>query len=791
MSGPVPSGAPGAAGAMWLLARLRLLRILNMFSAFQGRKGANAKSRSATGGKRGARWILAPLVAFGMLFTFANVSRTSLLNLHCKIDHAGHCAAALSQAPREQAMAAIGASLHAAPFSPALAAAATLVLLLLWLVSFLLPLGSRELAQADWDLEWLVTLPVRRGTLLWGRLLERSVANPGGILALWPTCSMLAWYAGHGWLAPPMGAAVAFVLLGLAALARTLADTGLRLSLPPSQLRNLQAMASLLCMPLMYMAISYSIWSNNSFTMDWARAFPAWTLWTPPGLAVRALTDRGAAQAWGAAALLLAQSAALLWAGVALLKHQLRHGVVASGAREAGRAAAGGQAALDDAAAPRWRVGTTLQRRELRLLGRDRAFLVQSLLVPVVIVGSQLLFNGQLSSVTLIGENQQLMAAIAFGIGSYVLMLSAFQTLNTEGNALWMLYTFPRSIEAMLKEKAQLWGALALLYPLIVFGVGLAYSPVFDWRLAGLAAIALAGIPIYTGIAVSLGIFACDPMAQELQARIRPSYSYLYLMLCSLYVYALYAPEWIQSVTIVILTGSLSLALWQKARDELPYLLDPAASPPARVALSDGLIAATLFFVLQALGRMLLARDGHTGLYHTVYAFAIAGAAVYALTRLVYWRHKTGGVPEVLHADAGGKAAALGAATRHGLAAAAVAVLFGAGYLALIRETQWWPAKPPSELRWLVALSVCAAPVFEEFIFRGLIHNGLRRLAGAWPAALGSAALFAIVHPSTAIMPVFVLGLCTAWAYERCKSLLAPMLVHAAYNGAVLAIQAG
>eukprot|EP01034_Spumella_vulgaris_P006771 gene6771-8632_t len=245
---------------------------------------------------------------------------------------------------------------------------------------------------------------------------------------------------------------MALPLLMLAAMMRTLADTGLRLSLPASQLRNLQALASILSMPLMYVGISYSMWSNDSFTVDWARNFPAWSLWTPPGLAVQALTASAAAGAAQAAALLLAQTALLLVAGMALLRHQLRHGVVASGARESAKASAsasarrlaqadqaGHTAPSSPAIAPRWRIGTILQRRELMLLGRDRNFLAQSLLIPVVIIVSQLLVSGQLSSITLLGQDQQLMAVIAFGIGSYVLLLSAFQAVNTEGNALHVL----------------------------------------------------------------------------------------------------------------------------------------------------------------------------------------------------------------------------------------------------------------------------------------------------------------------------------------------------------------
>jgi membrane protease YdiL (CAAX protease family) len=786
---------------MWLLARLRLLRLFNMFSGIRFGKAANTRSRAATRGKRSGRWVLGALVGAGMLASFLNLAHNSVLNLDCKINAPEVCARATDAISAAQALA--GAQLHVAQLSTALAAALALQVFLMWLESFLMPLASRELAQADWDLEWLVTLPMRRGPLLWARLLERSVANPTGILALWPLCAVLAWYGHHGWASPLLGAAVALVLLMLAALFRTLADTGLRLSLSPSQLRNLQALASVLSMPLLYIAISFSIWSNTSFTLDWARSFPAWTLWTPPGLAVQALMSTSAAAAWQAAALLLAQAAVLLAAGMALLRFQLRHGVVATGAREAAKRqpeaveaavtayAASGAATSDAAPAPRRRaLITTLQRRELLLLGRDRNFLVQSLLIPVILVLSQLLVNGQLSSIMLLGQDQQLMAAVAFGIGSYVLLLSAFQTLNTEGSALWMLYTFPRSIAGMLKEKALLWGVLALLYPMLVFATGLYFTPRFNWPLLAYAAIVAAGIPIYTLIAVSLGVFACDPLAQETQARVRPTYSYLYLLLCSLYVYALYAAEWIQTLAIIILTASLAMALWQKANDELPYLLDPAASPAARVSVSDGLIAVTLFFVLQLLALAMLNQGRASTAQTTALAFAIAGSAVYALMRLLYWRHKTSGVPAVLNAAGhGSRAAAVMPALRAGLAGAAVAAAFGIGYLWLLRGTPWLSTQALRNLQWLVPVSVLAAPVFEEFIFRGLVFGGLRRQMGALPAAISSAALFAIVHPAQAMVPVFVVGLVTAWAYERSKSLLAPMLVHAVYNAVVTGMQ--
>jgi hypothetical protein len=84
---------------------------------------------------------------------------------------------------------------------------------------------------------------------------------------------------------------------------------------------------------------------------------------------------------------------------------------------------------------------------------------------------------------------------------------------------------------------------------------------------------------------------------------------------------------------------------------------------------------------------------------------------------------------------------------------------------------------------------VLAAPLCEEFIFRGLIFGGLRRSMPVWQAVVVSAAVFAAVHPTLSLLPVFVVGLCTACVYERNKTLLAPMLVHAGYNAAMIAAQ--
>ena len=51
-------------------------------------------------------------------------------------------------------------------------------LAVLMLAGLLMSMASRELTAPEWDLEWLVTLPLPRRTLLGVRILERTLVNP-------------------------------------------------------------------------------------------------------------------------------------------------------------------------------------------------------------------------------------------------------------------------------------------------------------------------------------------------------------------------------------------------------------------------------------------------------------------------------------------------------------------------------------------------------------------------------------------------------------------------------------
>lgn len=91
---------------------------------------------------------------------------------------------------------------------------------------------------------------------------------------------------------------------------------------------------------------------------------------------------------------------------------------------------------------------------------------------------------------------------------------------------------------------------------------------------------------------------------------------------------------------------------------------------------------------------------------------------------------------------------------------------------------------------WLIGLCVLASPLFEEFIFHGLVFRGLRRSTGPLLAVLGSAGIFAVVHPPFSVIPVFVLGAFAAMSFERTRLLWAPIATHMVYNAIILAANA-
>lgn len=80
-----------------------------------------------------------------------------------------------------------------------------------------------------------------------------------------------------------------------------------------------------------------------------------------------------------------------------------------------------------------------------------------------------------------------------------------------------------------------------------------------------------------------------------------------------------------------------------------------------------------------------------------------------------------------------------------------------------------------------------AAPLFEEFLFRGFLLPSLTRYLPVWGSILVSSFLFAAVHLSLSeVLPLTVLGIVLGVVYTRTRNLLAPMLLHSLWNSGTL-----
>ena len=151
-----------------------------------------------------------------------------------------------------------------------------------------------------------------------------------------------------------------------------------------------------------------------------------------------------------------------------------------------------------------------------------------------------------------------------------------------------------------------------------------------------------------------------------------------------------------------------------------------------------------------------------------------------------------------------GVGAFLGIAVRFARAIVAgivVAILRGAS-----DEAVRLPEQVSSDLTGFGLLSfaifaVIAAPVLEEFVFRGLLFRSIADRHGFWPGALVSGIAFGAFHLLTpgSQLDVIALGIThvgtgigLAWIYWRRRNILAPIAGHAVFNLiAVVAIVAG
>jgi ABC-2 type transport system permease protein len=662
--------------------------------------------------------------------------------------------------------------------------------------------SDRDLARVDSGLEWLFSFPVRARSVFLARVLEGAFIGPLIWVLVFPFYAVVFCCAGYGWLGVPLGVAAAFYLGTLSGALRVTLETTLRRTLSVRSVSRVQAI--LLAVSYVVMVVSLAgVYSQRVHWLAGAlRWLPRFALYLNPLLVPLWICQRGIV-ALGAALAALVVALGCSAIAVQVAEWTTRDGLGFGGesARRARRGPSAPRAPVDPvsalaptgAEASGWFSG--MVRKEIYSLLRDRRLRTQALITPVLMVGLQWWLNPQL--VSGIASNPRHAATVAFATAMFVLSGGGCSALAMEGPALWMLYTVPQRLERLLLQKLGVWFALSTSFAGAVLAVIGSKWPALLLPLVPHFALALLGIAIYSVVALGVGALGSDPLEQEPSRRIRVGSVYLFMTLASLFGYALYAPSLWAKLVQVVLSSLLAFALWQKVKDHLPFLLDPTEAPPARIAVADGIMAALGFFVLQGL-IALLGQDSRLAPAQLLLtAFVVAGLAVAAVTLLVFYRN---GVPDLLRAVGlrrprgyGGRASV--DAVVRGVGMGLVAAGFSLGYVYTLahaklfsglRESISVGTVEPGSALWLLLLAVLAAPLFEEFIFRGVLFRGLRRSLGAPSAALASAAVFALVHPMVAALPVFVLALLAAVAYERSRWLLTPILAHMTYNAIVI-----
>ena len=102
----------------------------------------------------------------------------------------------------------------------------------------------------------------------------------------------------------------------------------------------------------------------------------------------------------------------------------------------------------------------------------------------------------------------------------------------------------------------------------------------------------------------------------------------------------------------------------------------------------------------------------------------------------------------------------------------------------------YWIRDGKISMAWIIILAVVAAPVVEEIAFRGLLYTSLRKQFNKWSAAIISASIFSLIHPTIpyTLLPIFMLGMVFAIVREESNSIYPGMIAHALNNGMSLLI---
>ncbi len=235
----------------------------------------------------------------------------------------------------------------------------------------------------------------------------------------------------------------------------------------------------------------------------------------------------------------------------------------------------------------------------------------------------------------------------------------------------------------------------------------------------------------------------------------------------------------------------------------------PPSTMEAALVLLVGGMAVWLAQSLGAISAKAIVGLGPTDI-HTLRGIALlllggiigAAAGAWAIAAAIPWiRHTLGLLPDRRSIIAGLAGALLIIPVVFAVSALTVLIMQWAGGRApnpiahdTLRIIAQGPRGDTAHWWWLATIAlVLGIPAVEELIYRGLVQSAIRVGTGSsWMAVAATSIVFAIAHAGIvapeALPTLLVLSFGLGILYERTGRLAAPILVHAAFNAANIAL---
>lgn len=636
--------------------------------------------------------------------------------------------------------------------------------LLLSLLFMPMAMRQKNLAATSDHQEWLFSLPMKESELLAGSFVSSVLIRPLVYFVVWPLMTNLLIAGGYGVMISVLGAAGLAMLVSVAISGvEILLDTWMRARAPAVVLKNAQMVFSVLGLLSFYAVLAACLAGESSFPwVNWlAERWPG-DLGRPMGEVM--VSEMVVVAIWSVLA-----AAVLGIGGCALAGRFMRSGWLSgNGLHSQNRGLAG----------TRLKGGGLLKFEGLLLL-RDRTLATQVILVPVLIVGYQVLINpSMVQSVTAAG-----ICAMAYACGAYASMITAPQLLMSEAKGVWLVYNLPVPVAAYFRRRETLWRAVAtgvaVLLVLVMVVTSGAFRVEDSWRYVA----ALLGVWVMGR--VTSGVVMGRPQMPDVASGGVPNLSFgrMYgaMLMAGIYGGLLWQGMVWPLVSALVIFWMLGVAIWQRRDISFSYLLEPVEEEPPSWGVDDGLWAVVVFFVVQVGVALIGAVSGFVtgGLILTSFV-AGGGAAL-----LFVWRRRgKKGIPLPEIQNDGVNLGRQAIAKETGIATL-LCLAVGIGWTKVL-ETGVFGDMGEGAYEWnpiiLILLAVVAAPILEELLFRGFICRTMLAFWSKKKAVLGSALIFAVVHPGTSFPPVFLVGVMTAVLFLRSRSVVPGMILHALYN---------